>query len=420
MSLTIKDGNNTSQTLASQIVGGEHYPEHITNINKNELGFDAWGKNKVTKDHSLLHGMFTFGVPVDKWREVFNGTQQTFTNATSVDGALSLKSGATSADKTILDTYRNPRYQPNRGHIYSNSVILPTKAAAGKRKFGLFTEEAGTFFSLESGTLYAVVRTTTTVGGTVDDKQPITIPAGVDLEKGNIYDIQFQWRGVGNYGFFINQELVYKFDYLGTLEKMSLWNPALPLAFECENDGADVELICGCVDVSSEGGDVNGKTYGSIQTETESGQVDITGFNAPVIAVRSKLTIGGKRNTRDTLSLLASAYSDQKSLMRVWATRDFTAITEGTQTWKDYGDGHLEYIVLDPTTGTPMTFDTAKANPAVFGSRVGQDESYSTSALFQGRTEIYQTPGDLFVFTVHRENAGAAKVGVTYEFAEEI
>ena len=88
--------------------------------------------------------------------------------------------------------------------------------------------------------------------------------------------------------------------------------------------------------------------------------------------------------------------------------------------WKSFGDGHLEYIVLDPAEITPMTFDSSKATPAVFGSRVGQDETYSTSAMFEGRTEIYQTPGDMFVFTVHRENGGAANVGVTYEFAEEI
>ena len=89
--------------------------------------------------------------------------------------------------------------------------------------------------------------------------------------------------------------------------------------------------------------------------------------------------------------------------------------------WTDFGDGHLEYLIVDPdVVGTPATFDTTKAQPAIFGARVGQDNTYATSALFEGRTNIYQTPGEMFVFTGHRENGGGANMGVTYEFAEEI
>ena len=71
------------------------------------------------------------------------------------------------------------------------------------------------------------------------------------------------------------------------------------------------------------------------------------------------------------------------------------------------------------TTGTPMTFDTTGLTP-IFGCRVPQDGTYATSALFEGRTEIYLTPGDMFVFTLHRENGGASTGGVTFEFAEAI
>lgn len=389
------------------------------NINRNELGFDAWGRQKTINDYSILHGMFTFNVPVSKWKETFNGSETTFTNANSVDGKLVLKSGTSLNDNTVLDSYRNPRYQPNRGHLYSTACIMTNPNNIGVRQWGLFTEENGVFFSLESGVLYAIIRTTNE-GTTTEDKKLIDT-TGIDLSKGNVYDIQFQWRGVGNYKFFINLQEVYTFEYLGTLTKLSISNPALPIAFKCENLGDEVEMRVGCVDVTSEGGDVNGKTYGSIEVSNESGQVSVSGYNQPIIAVRSKLTVDGKRNTRDTLALLASGYSDNKSFLRVWATRDFTAITENNQSWQDFGDGHLEYIVYDvPDVATPMTFDTTKAEPSVFGCRVGQDTTYATSALFEGRTDIYLTPGDMFVFTMHRENGGTILAGVTFEFAEEI
>ena len=387
-------------------------------ISTNKLGLDAWGRQKSVTDYSILHGMFTFNVPVTTWKETFNGTERTITNATSTNGKLHLTSGITLSDKTVLDTYRNPRYQPNRGHLYSTAAILPDPANEGSRKWGYFTEESGSYFELRRDSLFAVVRTT--INSTViNDERHIN--TDIDFSKGNIYDIQMQWRGVGNYKFFINLKEVLTIEYLGTKTELTMFNPANPIAWECENLGDEVIIEAGCVDITSEGGDTNGKTYGSIQVENESGQISITGYNQPIVVVRSKSIVNGKRNTRDVLALLASGYSDVKSMLRVWSTRDITAITLNDQVWKDYGDGHLEYLIYNtPTVATAMTFDTTKAAPAVFGSRVGQDETYATSALFEGRTDIYLTPGDIFVFTVHRENGLGANVGVTFEFAEEI
>ena len=51
---------------------------------------------------------------------------------------------------------------------------------------------------------------------------------------------------------------------------------------------------------------------------------------------------------------------------------------------------------------------------------MNQDDTYHTSALYEGRSEIFQTAGEMFVFTMQREGGTAANVGVTYEFAEEI
>jgi hypothetical protein len=72
-----------------------------------------------------------------------------------------------------------------------------------------------------------------------------------------------------------------------------------------------------------------------------------------------------------------------------------------------------------PDITTPMSFNTTKAK-TVFGCRVDANSTYAKAALFEGRTNIWLTPGDLFVFTIHRENGGAANVGATIEFAEEI
>ena len=393
------------------------------NVTKNQLGYDAWGRLKASKDVSLLHGMFTFNVPVTMWYEKIDGIEQTaITRTQSIDGELYFTPGATLNDETELRSFRNPRYQPNRGHLYSTAGFFDNPDALQIREFGIFTKDAGVFFRLTgfgfAHLLQGVVRTTR--GGVVIEDTTLIDTTGIDISKGNTFDIQFQWRGVGSDFFFINLTKTGSFDYLGTLTSVSMFNPALPPAFRSVNLGGNEPMRFGCVDVTSEGGDANGNTYGSISISNESGQVDMTGFNTPCMVVRSKKLIGNLENTRDTLALLLSAYSDQRSFIRVWITRDFTAITDNDQVWKDFGDGHLEYLEYDnPNVATPMTFDTTKA-VNVFGSRVNQDETYATSALFEGRTDIYLTPGDMFVFTMHRENGTGFLGGTTFEFGEAI
>lgn len=390
------------------------------------LNLDAWGTQKVSIDKSILHGMFTHEIPEAVWREVVNGTETTSrTNVASVNGKMVLSSGDTLNDYSVLDTYRNPRYQPNRGHHYSASIMLPSTTALGERDFGMFTEEAGVFYRLKSdGNLYACRRTTID-SITTDTEELITIPFEIDLEKGNIYDIQMQWRGVGNIKFYIGNasngtlEWVHTMSLLNTLEELSIYNPAMPLAFKSTNLGDNVQIVSGCVDVSSENGEQSGKIYGSLSMENNSGQVAISGYNQPVLIVKSEDLFTGMRNTRDIQVLSATAYADQKSFFRVYTTRDTTAITLNDQSWSSYRDGNISYIQYDDTAATPVAFDTSKAT-LLFGTRVDQDQSFTALLGTDSDLDVFQTPGQILIFTMHRESGLAVNVGVTYEFAEEI
>lgn len=391
------------------------------------INLDAWKRQKVVIDNSLFHGMFTDSVPPQIWRELLDDVEQpSITCATSTDGEGVFNSGALN-QVVRVSSYRFPRYEPNRGHLYSTAGMLPSPTALGQRSFGIFYEHSGVFFRLKSdGILYAVVRTRRG-GVTIEDERAIDT-TGIDLEKNNTYDIQFQWRSAGDYVFYINLKPVLTIFNLGKLDYLSMYNPALPASFECINQGNPVSIRVGCVDITSEGGKNNGKTYGSIAPPSITRTVSIPGpnqYNTPVLVVHNKLVAGSIINTRDVLSLLASAYTDQKSILTVYQTRDDTAITLNDQVYTDYGDGRLEYVDYDlnadgtPLVGVPISFDTSKAN-LVFSAQVSPNTTYATSALFEGRTEIYQSPGDYFIFAMHRDNGGAANVGVTYEFAEAI
>ena len=388
---------------------------------KNDLDIDAWGRQKAVIDKSLFHGMWTYNVPKSAWLEYINDVESTtITNFTSENGALKCTAGATLNDVSYLRSKRNPRYQPNRGMLYSSAQWFNDPNAAMVRRFGQFTSESGAFFELDNGTLYAVVRTTYNSVTTDDRREINTDRWNIDLSKGNVFDCQWQWRGVGNYVFFINLQEVLNTGYLGTLTQLSMFNPAIPVAFECINQGDNDPMYFGCVDITSEGGVDEGRTFGAIGVENDAGQIAISGADVPIIVVRSKSTVSGLINTRDTLPVKAIAYGDQRALFKVWKTRDNTAITVNDQSYADYGDGHLEAIVYDtPNVGSPMTFDTTKAD-LTFTCRVNQDDSYTTEFIEKGETNLWLHPGETIIFTMQRETTGGMNAGVTFIFAEEI
>lgn len=396
------------------------------------LALDSWLRPKTVSDLSLISGMFTNSIiPSSRFKETINGTEQVgFVNSTSESGLLNLAAGATLNDTTVLDSFRSPRYEPNRGHLHSCSILLPNPTALGLREFGMFTEENGAFFRLKSdGKLYACRRTTDNGGPTtsvVEEEIDLSILGNsFDLTLGNIYDIQMQWRGVGNIKFYIGHPilgysiLVHTMTILGTLTGLSIANPALPIAFRSVNQGDNVVLQSGCVDITSEGGSDSNHDYGSIPIFSPSGDLSFSGANVPVLVVRNKATVNGLRNMRDIQALGLHAYADVRSFVKVWVTRDSTAITLNDQTWTDYGDGFLEYLHYDyPDVASPISFDTSKAFQT-FGTRLAVNTPFFTSAQFENKTEIHQSPGDIFIFTINRDNNAAVNGGVTYEFGIE-
>jgi hypothetical protein len=285
---------------------------------------DAWGVQKVSLPHSLFHGMFTFDVPQTKWMMYENNVQvYTSTRAVSENGAGKIAADAT-VTSTLVESRVCPRYQPNRGHLFSNACWAPSKTAAAVREWGVATAENGVLFRLKSdGLLYAVLYS----GGVQKYEQLIDVSGltNFNVEAGNVYDIQYQWRGVGNYKFFINLKLVHEFDHLGTLTALSMENPALPVHLHTEYLGDPAALYVGCVDITSENGLTEDLEYGSAFATNVA-----TVTNTPIIVIKQPLLIGGKTNTRD-LSLSRISFScSKKAVFRVWTTRDVTAFTGGT------------------------------------------------------------------------------------------
>lgn len=311
---------------------------------KGDLTIDAWGAQKVSLPQSLLHGLFTFDIPPTTWL-LWHGTTNvaTSTNIVSAGGVAQITANTTQP-VVRLESRECPRYQPNRGHLFSTALWLPAKTNNGIRDFGLFTNENGVFFRLKAdGKLYAVLRRAgTEVREELIDTSVLT---GFDVEKNNIYDIQFQWRSAGNYHFYIGdpatgvQKRVHTFDNLGKLTSASLENPALPVTFKATRTTQDVVMHVACADVTSENGTRAVYQYDSAFAEA----LAVNGTNVRVLVVRSPLLIGGKTNTRTVQLARINFSSTTAATFKVWTGNNPAAITGGT--FVSIGNG--SYIETD-------------------------------------------------------------------------
>ena len=306
---------------------------HIV-LGKGDLTLDAWGHQIVSQRISLFHGLFTFDIPPKVFRLIVDGGDVNLigaTEAVSTNGKLVLITDGVNGSYVLLESHRQPRYQPNRSHAYSASVGIPTPVSAAIQDFGLFTDTNGVFFRCGvDGELYACIMS----GGVLTHSEKITLPDNFpdnfDISKGQNYDIQFQWRGIGSYFFYIENaktrtsQLVHTIEFLGKTDGVSIENPALPAAYRVTSLGAADGLWSGCVDITSSGG-----TTDRLQHTSSISNPVICSTNTPILVVKQPPLINGEINTRDIRIVRIHVLPDKKATVNLWLTRDPTAIVGG-------------------------------------------------------------------------------------------
>jgi len=318
----------------------------VDKLGAGDLTLDAWGAQKVVQDRSIFHGMFTFDVPPSMWLVEEDGVEipvTTSTRAVSVSGMLQISSGATATNTCHLESRRHPRYQPDRGLKWAASAGFKDASLDGVLKAGLIVDsENGVYFKTKGdGKLYACVMN----DGVETHEEEIVFLFDIDITKGNIYDIQMQWRGVGNMKFYAGNpstgllSLVHTITFLNTLdEELSIRNPAMSLGFHAENVSQEVGMWCGCVDVTSEGGDVDREQYGEYSEDNTVSAGTTTAIGSIVLAIRNPTTApNGKINTRDLRLARITITASKKATYKVYQTRDTSAIT--ATSWDTFKTG---------------------------------------------------------------------------------
>lgn len=185
----------------------------------------------------------------------------------SAQSALRVQVTGSSGSTADLCTNTFYKYQSGYTQLLSISIINSDAGQSNQiRQWGYFDDGDGLFFQV-SGTSVSIVERTSTSGSPIDtpydqlswNMDPLdgTGPSGItlDVSKGNIYEIEFQWFGVGKARYFINGVLVHEVDHTNTLSAPYMKTAHLPVRFRVTNTGASSagSLTMVCSRVASQG-----------------------------------------------------------------------------------------------------------------------------------------------------------------------
>lgn len=399
---------------------------------------DAWGRPKTILDHSLFNGTFTFGVPSRVWEEVswdyineVPQLQSAFTKVGTRNHMLSVLSGTSSGNGTVARTRRFMRYQPNRGQLYSTAVTIPNPTGLASREWGLSTARNGVMFELiGDGTdwdLQYTIRKTGAVTHRVSIKDAVLEKfPDFDPSKGHVYDIQYEWRGVGNMFFFVDLQLVATAELLGTLDFLSVDDPALPATYVSTTleEGVEYELLSACVDVSSEGGTDPRTLFATADTGTSLVTLGAANTDTAILALRVPRFVDYNGdtifNSRGAVMDKLVTWTRDESLTQVFVFRQISSPNIDGLAWVTLPDSDMEYAVGG--LGLPLNdaFQLDKATGQHVLAEWADIDAKNVITNPSRNSDFSLVPGDILVVTVRSTGAANVKSSATLYFSEDL
>ncbi len=237
----------------------------------------------------------------------------------------------------------NWRFSQNNGFVIGRS-LFPTPAVGA---FTLSSATAeGTFEEIADGV--EVTRDFIAQTDWNADKMDGTGVSGMTLnqQKGNVYQIQFEYLGFGAINFFIENEntgsfqLVHQIKYTNNNTSPSVGSPTFRIVWGCTNTTNDTNVT---LRGSSCAGFIEGKTdhtdSGKARNNTKS--VPTTGFTN-LLTIRNRTVFGTNVNLNQVLPMLVSVFADT-------AKGAIVNISKGTPTDPITLSGTPDFIYEDET-----------------------------------------------------------------------
>jgi len=409
---------------------------------QSDIASSAWGLSKSITDFSLYSALFTYEIASWQWR----GTEDTVevylptsTRLIAENWELKMTTTAVNWSCSEIVSIRSPRYQPNRWHLYSTTIIAPdAETTWATCRWGLWifdgtnTPENWAYFEIVDWALFAVVRSDWANRSRVDITSKLAnvkMPDGTamemsDLVNNHLYDIQFQWRGAWDFFFYIDLQLVHRENFLWLLTDVTLANPNLPCFYQIINvtAWAIVTLKSGCADITTEWGN-NGRFSPASAHNSELVTLPNDLLDYSFLIFRMNSEYKGLINTRNARGQRTTVIPLAKDMIiKIWVTRDPTFLT--WTTWatafvQTNPNSSIDKIDMSQYTTSEVTVDYTKLFN-VFSQPVFKNTTLQTTEINEN-SYAWLTPWDYLVIYWNQLKTGTGgEVIATQEFWEEI
>ena len=235
--------------------------------------------------------------------------------------AIQLSVPSTSGAYAKLRTHTYYRYQAGKGLRVTQTGFSADAGQTNQIKhWGLFDDYDGIIWEL-NGTELRLIRRTSTSGSVVDniidratwneDKMDGTGPSGItlDVTKGNIYEIQIQWLGVGSVWCYVDGHQVHEIKNANLHAAPYMKTATLPLSWEVSNTAASTasSYTFVCAKVAIEGGeDQPQTTFGAYN----SSDIAVGTTDRPLLSMRPTQLLNAIENRAVLVPHVANINTD--------------------------------------------------------------------------------------------------------------
>jgi hypothetical protein len=377
----------------------------MVGLDRNSVQRSAFGEI-LTAQYEILTGWSFYGNVNPGLVNSATGTENGGSISHSSPFAV-LNSGSDPDGKAQITTYKTSRYIPGYGGRAIFTVIFDTPQENSQQVIGLIDDDNGWGFGY-NGLQFGIVRLNKgTENWTYQDDWNRDLRAILNPQRGNVYDIKYEWLGFGMQYFSIENEIgdiaiVHAIAYANENTETSIGSPNLPLRAYVKNTGNTTPLILKTPSASA-GIDGDGTNEALSLTLGDGVRkiISTSGVGQPVISFYNPTTWLGQMNRTfiQALRMIFACDGNKPMQFRVLAN---AAPTDGTF---EFVEEQLSSVQVNKT----FTAYTGGVEIAFFP--ISKSDSLPIDLV---ASKFKGFPGQYFTIVADTQGAQDAAVGVTF------
>lgn len=266
----------------------------------------SFGQQRAVAPYRLADIINLYWVDTDVWgQRTDGGTVAHLPNESAI-----LLTGNAGGGRTELRTHDQFRYQAGVGARIYQTVAAGPVDAGQVYLWGYYDDNDGIYWRYDGSGLRLGIRTSTD-GGVTDTLHAVS--NGYNVENASIYELAFQWLGVGRVRAWTNGQPAVTVENAAVRPQVYMKTADLPLSYEARGstNAASLKLIC--ASVQSEGGSSPPKPTFA-QRRTASLSVAGGAANVPIISVRASRFFQGQASRASLWPTNAWCFSNSQRI----------------------------------------------------------------------------------------------------------